>query len=91
MQIAFLIIISLLGVIYAFWSKQFKISAGLLIITISLVLTIPEIVTGFWMDILLALSLMLYTAGVFAIAYKKKEKKIVDKLPDEMPEKKINI
>jgi len=76
MQIAFLIIITLLGVGYAFWTKQFRVAAGLLVLTVSFVLTIPEMVTGFWVDILLALSLMIYTVGIFVIIYKKKEKLI---------------
>lgn len=74
MQIAFLIIITLLGMGYAFWSKQLKLAAGLLILTVSFVLTIPDIVTGFWVDILLALSLMIYTVGIFVMVYIKKEK-----------------
>jgi hypothetical protein len=73
MQIAFLIIITLLGTGYAFWTKQTKVAAGFLLLTISFVLTIPDIVTGFWVDILLALSLMVFTAGVFVIIYKKKQ------------------
>lgn len=74
MQNAFLIIVSLLGMGYCVWTKQIKMSAGFLLLTISFILTIPDIVEGYWVNILLALSLMVFTIGVFMIVWKKKEK-----------------
>lgn len=73
MEIAFTIIISLLGMAYAFWTKQTKIALGMLLLAIAFMLNIPDITTGFWVDILLALSLMVFTVGVFIIVWKKKE------------------
>lgn len=86
MQTAFLIIIALLGTVYALTTRQTKTAAGLFIITLAFVLQIPDLVTGFWVDILLALSLMFFTVGVGVVVWKKKNKdtlEIVDaKTPD---------
>ena len=92
MQTAFLIIISLLGTGYAFWTKQFKTATGFLIFAIAFALTIPDIVSGFWVDILLAISIILFAIGAFIIIYQKKEKKIsaekTEEKSQEMPEEK---
>ena len=74
MQTAFLIIISLLGSAYAVVTRQTKTALGLFVITLAFALQIPDIVTGFWIDILLALSLIVFVVGIFIIVYKKKEK-----------------
>lgn len=74
MQTAFLIIISLFGSVYAMVTRQTKTALGLFVITLAFALQIPDLVTGFWVDILLALSLIIFTVGVFLIIYKKKEK-----------------
>lgn len=73
MQTAFLIIISLLGSAYAVVTRQTKIALGLFVITLAFALQIPDLTTGFWVDILLALSLIVFVVGIFIIVYKKKE------------------
>jgi len=74
MQTAFLIIISLLGSAYAMVTRQTKTALGLFVITLAFALQIPDLVTGFWVDILLALSLIVFVVGIFIIVFKKKEK-----------------
>lgn len=74
MQTAFLIIISLLGSVYATVTRQTKTALGFFVITLAFALQIPDLVTGFWTDILLALSLIIFVVGVLIIIYKKKEK-----------------
>ena len=85
MQTAFLIIISLAGTGYAFWTKQFKMAAGFLIFALAFTLTIPDIVTGFWVDILLALSIIIFAVGVFMIVWPKKNKQISAETIEEKP------
>lgn len=86
MQTAFLIIISLLGSAYAVVTRQTKTALGLFVITLAFALQIPDIVTGFWVDILMALSLIVFVVGVLIIIYKKK-----DKIEDSsVKEEKIN-
>lgn len=74
MQTAFLIIISLLGSAYAMVTRQTKTALGLFVITLAFALQIPDLVTGFWVDILSALSLIVFVVGILIIIYKKKEK-----------------
>ena len=76
MAIAFLIIICTLGVFYALWAKQFKNALGIFILTCSFILQIPEMVSNFWANFLLACSLIVFTLGIFVIIWKKKDKKI---------------
>jgi hypothetical protein len=83
LSIAFLIIITIAGGIYALVTKQLKVGLGLLVIAVAFVLAIPELVTGFWVDLLLALSLIIYLVGMIIIVYKKKETEIKSEL--EMP------
>ena len=82
MQAAFLIIISLLGAAYAVWTKQGRVALGLLILAIAFALQIPNIVSGVWVDILGALSLVLYTVGIFVAVWKRKEQPL--KMPEEI-------
>jgi len=79
LEIAFLIIFSLAGAGYAAWTKQGKTALGFFIITIAFVLQIPNMVSGFWVDIFLALSIILFAVGVFTIIWKKKEKELITK------------
>lgn len=79
LQIAFLIIFSLAGAGYAVWTKQGKIVAGLLILTLAFVLQIPNMVSGFLVDIFTALSIILFAVGVLVIIWKKKEKELITK------------
>lgn len=83
LSIAFLIIITLFGTIYAFITKELKIASGLLILTLAFVLAIPNLVTGFWVDILLALSLIIYAIGIFIIVKHKKDIKDVKIIEDK--------
>lgn len=71
---AFLIIISVLGAIYALFTKQGKVSLGLFIMAVAFVFAIPEIVTGIWVDVFGALTLIIFALGVFIFIYKKKPK-----------------
>jgi len=87
MQTAFLIIISLAGTGYAFWAKQFKVATGFLIFAIAFTLTIPDIVSGFWVEILMALSIIIFAIGVFVIIYKKNENKITSEDSEEKSDK----
>ena len=82
MQAAFLIIISLLGAAYATWTKQGKIALGLLILAIAFALQIPNLVGGIWVDVFGALSLILYTLGIFVVVWKKRESEPL-KMPEE--------
>jgi len=84
MQAAFLIIISLLGAAYAVWTKQGRVALGLLILAIAFALQIPNIVSGVWVDVLGALSLVLYTVGIFVAVWKKKEQPL--KMPEDIEE-----
>lgn len=83
MQTAFLIIISILGSIYALLTKQMKLAAGLLVLTLAFVLQIPNLVTGFWIDVLLALSLIVFTVGIFILVWQKKDSKLDNTIKDE--------
>lgn len=73
MQIAFLIIITFLGSAYSLATKQSKTALGLFVVMLALVLQIPGMVTGFWVDLLMAASLMIFTVGIAIIVWKKKE------------------
>ena len=70
---AFLAIISLLGAIYAFGTKQPKIGLGYLVYTGAFILLIPNLAEGIKADILGAAALVLFVAGSFLIAWKKKK------------------
>ncbi len=72
LQIAFLIIFSLAGAGLAVWTKQVKSALGLFILAIAFVLQIPDMVSGFWVEIFLALSIILFALGIFVIVWKKK-------------------
>lgn len=72
MQIAFLMIITFLGIVYAFFVKKTKIALGLVVLLVSLALQIPNLATGFWSDVLQALSLIVFALAIFAIVYEKK-------------------
>ena len=87
MQVAFLIIITLLGVAYSLWTKQVKVAFGLFVLTLAQVLLIPEIVHGFWDDIFVALSLIFYTVGIIILVSIKKDGKIAEEEPDPAAEK----
>lgn len=73
MQVAFLMIIAAAGAIYALVTKKFRICLGLAIIILSLVLQIPNLVGGFWIDVFGALSLILFALAVFVLVYEKKK------------------
>ena len=72
MIIAFLIIISLAGGVFAFVTKQAKVGAGFVIFAIASALQIPNLVTGFWVDVFGAMSVIIYAVGVFVIIWQKK-------------------
>lgn len=87
MQIAFLMIIAAVGAIYALVTKKFRIGLGLVIIILSLVLQIPNMVSGFWVDLFSAFSLILFALAVFVMVYeKKKETKGIEENPVEEKE-----
>ena len=91
MQIAFLIIITFLGSAYSLVTKQSKTALGLFVVLLALVLQIPDLVTGFWVNLLLALSLMIFTVGIGIIVWKKKvvvSTDINDKVEKEQTEPK---
>lgn len=83
MQEAFLIIISLLGAAYAFWTKQPKTALGLLILAAGFVFFIPNLAVGIVSDIYGALSLVIYLAGVIVIVWQKKILNFEDKQDHE--------
>jgi len=73
MQQAFLIIISILGAIYAFTTRQAKIAFGLLIIGVSFVFSIPGLLSGgVWTQVFEALTMVVFALGVFVIIFQKK-------------------
>lgn len=73
MQNAFMTIIALLGAGYALLHKEGKVAAGLAVIAISSALQIQRVAVGFWSDMLLALSLVIFAVGIYLIVRKKKE------------------
>jgi len=85
MQVAFLMIIAAAGAIYALVTKKFRISLGLGIIILSLILQIPNMVFGFWVDLLSAFSLILFALAVFVMVYEKRkeEKTFSEKTAEE--------
>jgi len=83
MQTAFLIIITLVGSVYTLISKQAKLALGFFIMALAFVLQIPDLMTGFWVDILLALSLILFAIGVLVIVIKKKDTIILSKIDNQ--------
>lgn len=82
MQIAFLMIIAAAGAIYAIVTKKFRVGLGLVIIIFSLVLQIPNMVHGFWVDLFTAFSLILFALAVFVMVYEKKVVKDVEDVED---------
>lgn len=74
MQQAFSIIIAVVGAIYGLFTKQAKTALGFLIIGISFVFVIPDIVTGVWVDVFGAFSMIFFAIGVFLVVFKKKPK-----------------
>lgn len=86
MQQAFLIIISVLGAIYAFATRQIKIGFGLLVVGTSFVFSIPFLVTsGVWTQVFEAVTMILFALGILIIIYKRRTIK-----PEEKPEQKEN-
>lgn len=73
---AFLIIIALAGAAYAFVTRQAKIGLGFLILAVSFALTFPNLATGIWVDVLGALSLIVFLIGAIVIVWKKSASKI---------------
>lgn len=76
MQAAFSIIIAVVGAIYALATRQAKIALGFLIMAISFVLVIPGLVYGIWVDVLSALSMIIFAVSLFIIVFKKKAKEV---------------
>lgn len=74
MQVAFLMIITTLGIIYAFVLKKAKIALGLIVLLVSLALQIPNLTHGFWVDVLGALSLIVFALAIFVMVFEKKTK-----------------
>jgi protein-S-isoprenylcysteine O-methyltransferase Ste14 len=64
---------------YAVWTKQGKIALGLFILTIAFALQIPNMVSGFWVDIFTAISIILFAVGIFVIIWKKNQKELITK------------
>lgn len=89
MQQAFLIIIAVLGAIYAFISRKAQIGLGLLLVGVSFVFSIPSIVTSnFWTQVFEALTMVIFAVGVFIVVYKKKPKE-GEKAPEKIDNEEI--
>lgn len=73
LSIAFLIIITAAAAAYALFAKKAKIAGGLFIMTLAFILVIPDLATGFWSSILLALSLIIYLLGAIVLVYDRKK------------------
>lgn len=73
LTIAFLIIVTLSATCYAFVINKTQIALGLLLMSIAFIVAIPDLATGFFSSILLALSIIIYTAGLFVLVKNKKE------------------
>ena len=71
---AFLAIIAFMGALYALFTKQLKISLGLLIYSAAFILLMPALSKGIESDFLYALAMILFVLGTFAIVWKKKLK-----------------
>ena len=87
MQAAFGIIISVIGALYALFTKQGKIAGGLLVMAIGFFFAIPNLVSGIWVDVFGALSMIFFAVGVFIVVFKKKMKEVKSE-ENEEPEKK---
>lgn len=87
MQQAFLIIISVLGAIYALFTKQNKTALGLLVIAISFVFVIPDLVTGIWVGVFEAIQMILFVVGILIIVFKKKSKESTENKNSSSSEK----
>src|SRR3990167_7038040 len=72
----FFVVISLLAVGYAFFTKQVKLGLGLLVLTITFALMIPNLSYGIRTDFLNAIALVVFIIGIFVIVWKKPTKKI---------------
>lgn len=72
MDQTFLAIISVLATGYAFLTRQAKAGLGFLIYTVAFILLIPGLVGGIWVNVLIALAMVLFTAGSIIIIWKKK-------------------
>ena len=72
----FFVVISLLAVGYAFFTKQVKLGLGLLVLTITFALMIPNLSYGIRTDFLNAIALVVFIIGIFVIVWKKPVKKI---------------
>ncbi len=70
---AFLAIIAFMGALYALFTKQLKISLGLLIYSAAFILLMPALSKGIESDFLYALAMILFVLGTFAIVWKKKK------------------
>ncbi|AKM82396.1 TPA: hypothetical protein DD449_04880 [Candidatus Berkelbacteria bacterium] len=75
MQIAFMIIIALLGAALAMSRRETRVSLGLLIVAVSFVLQIEGLASGFWLDALMALSLIVFAFGVYVLISRNEGKK----------------
>lgn len=78
METAFFVIILLLGTFYALWTKQLRLAAGLFVLVVAFGLQIPQTVSLFMMNFLLASSLIIFAVGIFIIVWKKKAEEVKD-------------
>ena len=72
----FLVLVSLIGAGYSFWTKQIKIGLGFIVYAAVFFLLIPDLMTGTVSSFLAALALILFVVGTFVICWKKKIKTI---------------
>jgi len=72
----FLVLVSLIGAGYSFWTKQVKIALGFIVYAAVFFLLIPDLMTGTVSSFLEALALILFVVGTLVICWKKKPKAI---------------
>lgn len=70
----FLVLVSLIGAGFAFWTKQIKLGLGLIVYALVFFLLIPDLMTGVVSSFLEASALVLFVVGTFVICWRRKPK-----------------
>ncbi len=81
----FLAIISLLGAVYCFWTKQVLKALGYIVIAGSFFLLIPNLADGIKGNFYQAIAMVLFIFGTILVIYKKKKEFV--ELPDQTKNK----
>jgi len=72
----FLVLVSLIGAGYSFWTKQIKTGLGFVVYAAVFAMLMPDWATGAVSSFLGGGALILFVFGTFVIVYKKRPKEI---------------